>query len=424
MRNRSARLVDDDGNASGRGLPRALVLAGTAGIAVDVLLASLANALNQADRTIMPVASIPMKAELGWTDMQKGVALSSFAYGYILVQLPSGWVSSRLPSLPLLFGAVLAWSLSTIITAAAARRDFSSLIACRVVMGVAEGFCLPAIFQLFARRVPTSSRSKAFAVMIGCGALGQLLGLLICPLIAPWDGMWRGFGGAGLVWCALCLALGAGRFVGRERATPLVPSEIPSEEEQELPELPVKRASSSELSEGGAGDRGVSDASSAESVRSAASKPAAERESSVALLSQLVRCRALLAICAAHFGQNWTNYLLSSWLPTYLAAELGMSTRDLSYTSIPFLANAIAGIAFGYLADALIARKVCSVLSVRRLATGVGLLGPAACHVLFTLTRSPSVAIAIVTLSFTLGACTSSGYMANHGDISADYAGR
>jgi hypothetical protein len=25
-----------------------------------------------------------------------------------------------------------------------------------------------------------------FAFMIGCGALGQLLGLLVCPFISPW----------------------------------------------------------------------------------------------------------------------------------------------------------------------------------------------------------------------------------------------
>jgi len=60
---------------------------------------------------------------------------------------------------------------------------------------------------------------------------------------------------------------------------------------------------------------------------------------------------------------------------------------------------------------------------VRRAATLTGLLGPAVCHLLFTLTASPGMAIALVTLSFFLGAATAPGYMANHADLSSSYAG-
>ena len=66
-----------------------------------------ANALNQADRNIMPIASIPMSAELHWSLMEQGVVLSAFAYGYVCVQLPSGF--SAIPQQLLDLTLVHAW---------------------------------------------------------------------------------------------------------------------------------------------------------------------------------------------------------------------------------------------------------------------------------------------------------------------------
>ena len=173
-------------------------------LCVAIVLASAANALNQADRNIVPIAVIPMSEELGLTLFERGLVLSSFAYGYILVQMPAGWIASRVPPLHLLLVAVFVWSISTVSTPAAARLGLAGLFACRVVMGVAEGFCLPAIFQFFASSVSEARRSGAFGVMIASGSVGQLCALLFCPLISPWDWMFASFGIAGLVWCAVC----------------------------------------------------------------------------------------------------------------------------------------------------------------------------------------------------------------------------
>ena len=108
----------------------------------------------------------------------------------------------------------------------------------------------------------------------------------------------------------------------------------------------------------------------------------------------------LAAICIAHVAQNWTNYTLSAWLPTYLHDELGMPTQQLSLMALPFAVNACASVGFGLVADRCVSSRRYSLLAVRRAATLTGLLGPAACHLLFPLTSSPGMAIAVVTLSF------------------------
>ena len=59
----------------------------SAALVADVLLASAANAINQADRNIMPIAVIPMAVEFRWSLVQRSLVLSSFAYGYILTQV-------------------------------------------------------------------------------------------------------------------------------------------------------------------------------------------------------------------------------------------------------------------------------------------------------------------------------------------------
>jgi len=68
--------------------------------------------------------------------------------------------------------------------------------------------------------------------------------------------------------------------------------------------------------------------------------------------------------------------VITVWLPTYLAKNLGASETALSLTAVPYLANSLFGIVSGHFADSLIVSKW-SVLSVRRLMTAIGLLGPA-----------------------------------------------
>ena len=119
-------------------------------LVADVLLASAANAINQADRNIMPIAVIPMAAEFHWSLVQRGLVLSSFAYGYILTQLPGGWVATRVPPLRLLSSRCSAGR-SRVAHAVRRPPGPRRALGCRALMGVAEGFCLPAIFQVTAR---------------------------------------------------------------------------------------------------------------------------------------------------------------------------------------------------------------------------------------------------------------------------------
>lgn len=76
----------------------------------------------------------------------------------------------------------------------------------------------------------------------------------------------------------------------------------------------------------------------------------------------------------------------------------------------------------GHLADGLIARKW-TVLSVRRLMTVIGLIGPAICLLLFCAMKSLLFAVVFVSLSMALCAFNSAGHLSNHADVAPNHAG-
>lgn len=52
-----------------------------------IVLCTVANFINSADRAILPIAIIQMTDEYGWTMAWQGWILSSFSYGYITSQV-------------------------------------------------------------------------------------------------------------------------------------------------------------------------------------------------------------------------------------------------------------------------------------------------------------------------------------------------
>jgi hypothetical protein len=41
---------------------------------------------------------------------------------------------------------------------------------------------------------------------------------------------------------------------------------------------------------------------------------------------------------------NWTSYIITVWLPTYLSKNLGVSITALSLAAVPYIMNTLFGI--------------------------------------------------------------------------------
>src|SRR5580704_4852022 len=73
------------------------------------------------DRVNLAAAAETIKADLGLTNVQLGIAFSAFNYAYAPFQLVGGWIADRYGSRRTLAVCALAWALTTMATGAVRR---------------------------------------------------------------------------------------------------------------------------------------------------------------------------------------------------------------------------------------------------------------------------------------------------------------
>lgn len=123
----------------------------------------------------------------------------------ICSQVTGALLAQRYGGKVVLGRAGLAWSLLTCLTPPAASLGLPPLIACRVLLGVAEGFLIPVNSHIVGSWVPAEERGRAVsAVIAGCN-LGTVVAFLLSPLIMVslgWPYCFYIFGSTGVAWYA------------------------------------------------------------------------------------------------------------------------------------------------------------------------------------------------------------------------------
>jgi MFS transporter, ACS family, solute carrier family 17 (sodium-dependent inorganic phosphate cotransporter), other len=115
------------------------------------------------------------------------------------------------------------------------------------------------------------------------------------------------------------------------------------------------------------------------------------------------------AVIVAHFCNNWSLYVLLSWLPTFINKGLGVDYASVGWvTMIPHLASFVFLNVAGSIADRLV-RSGMDIGTVRKLIVGR--------------VESVWLAITIMTIGNALGAFVVGGFVVNHMDIAPKYAG-
>jgi ACS family glucarate transporter-like MFS transporter len=72
--------------------------------------------LTYLDRICIMQAKESIRLELGFSDKDMGLIFSAFLVGYLLLEVPGGWMGDRWGSRRVLAGIVLVWSLFTALT--------------------------------------------------------------------------------------------------------------------------------------------------------------------------------------------------------------------------------------------------------------------------------------------------------------------
>lgn len=142
-----------------------------------------------------------------WSTDIQGLVLASFFWGYLITEIPGGWLSMRFGSKMVILIGVAVSSVATLLMPIGAKGHYAILIVLRIIAGLAQGVMWPAMASLWTQWTPPGERSK----LIGFGNSGSQAGSVIAlPLggylcVNGFDGGWGSifyiFGIAGIVWC-------------------------------------------------------------------------------------------------------------------------------------------------------------------------------------------------------------------------------
>ncbi|HZG12234.1 MAG TPA: MFS transporter [Kurthia gibsonii] len=251
----------------------------------------------------MNIAIIPISKELGLTETQSGMIISSFWLSSACMTLIAGWVSDKFGSRKVIVIALTIISLFSLLTGMVG--SFASILIIRLVLGLGDGG-LPtgsgvAITEIYKKGVRARAKSFLLAAQLG----GSVLALYLTALISDvygWRVMFYIIGGGGLIVTILLAIFYHPPQIQRELA-----------QKAATPKLPLR---------------------------------------------ELYKQKMLWIIVVMYFGSSIAQWGFSSWMPSYLESTRHLNLQEVgSISMIPQAFGLASAMITGYLIDKQLAGK-------------------------------------------------------------------
>lgn len=152
------------------------------------------------DRTNISFALPHLKSDLHLTGAQQGLASGIFFWGYLLLQIPGGYIAERWSAKRWVAILLVLWSVAAM--ASGFTHTFGQLILARFLLGVAEGGVQPALMTTIRCWFPFAERSRAYAIFKLYTPIAAIVAAPFSGIIltyADWRWMFIIQGGAPLV---------------------------------------------------------------------------------------------------------------------------------------------------------------------------------------------------------------------------------
>jgi ACS family sodium-dependent inorganic phosphate cotransporter/ACS family sodium-dependent inorganic phosphate cotransporter-like MFS transporter 9 len=343
------------------------------------------------DRICLSVAMLPIAKELGWAEGVQGIVQSAFLWGYLANQLLGGTLADKFGGKKVMAVGIIFFSLASALLplvavtplTAALGITLPAVLAVRFLVGFGEGVALPSMNNLIATRIPSSQRATALGMCFMGFHTGNLVGLLVSPLIL-----------AQLGWRPLFYIFGL--FGGPLLA--LWSFVVPN----------LKNTTAEKTSPAAAASLEQTTKESAPSVT----------------LGAMLKNRAVWAIIVANFANHWGYFIYLNWMPTYFYKVLGMDLRASSFMSfLPWLVMAAGSSFSGIISDALVRSGTLSPTAVRKIVQTIAFLGPVA-PLLVLAAGGLTPTQAVVAMTCALGITSLGQFVTNMSDVAPRHAGR
>ncbi|XP_062860817.1 vesicular glutamate transporter 3 isoform X1 [Trichomycterus rosablanca] len=333
--------------------------------------------------------AVMQPAQFNWDPETVGLIHGSFFWGYIVTQIPGGFISNKLAANRVFGAAIFLTSVLNMFIPSAARVHYGCVMFVRILQGLVEGVTYPACHGMWSKWAPPLERSR-LATTSFCGSYaGAVIAMPLAGVLVQyvgWSSVFYIYGVFGIIWYIFWLLLAYD--------SPAVHPTI-SEEEKIYIETSI-----------GEGANLLS---------------ATEKFSTP--WRQFFTSMPVYAIIVANFCRSWTFYLLLISQPAYFEEVFGFPISKVGILSaVPHMVMTIIVPIGGQLADFLRSRKILSTTTVRKIMNcgGFGMEATLLLVVGFSHTRG--VAISFLVLAVGFSGFAISGFNVNHLDIAPRYA--
>ncbi|KAG8227728.1 hypothetical protein J437_LFUL008010 [Ladona fulva] len=323
------------------------------------------------------------RQDFDWDLPTRGLLLSSFFWGYIVTQIPGGWLAARLGGGARVYGiGIAATAFLTLLTPPIAYGSLTMLFILRIIEGIFEGVTYPAIHAVWSRWAPPLERSRLATIAFSGSYFGTVISLPLSSILA------NAFGWESIFYV----------FVVYEG-----PDLDPHISKQEL-----------EYIQQSLGPRSTSELHHP--------------------WGKFLTSLPVWAIIVAHFSENWGFYTLLTQLPTFMKDTLEFDLAKAGFLSaLPYLAMSIILQLAGYLADYLrilskdaekgsLTAKLLSTTGVRKMFNCGAFISQTIFMLMAAHMPSAGGAVGCLTLAVGLGGFAWSGFSVNHLDIAPQHA--
>lgn len=305
--------------------------------------------LNNADRAILSITGTEIQSSLGMNSITLGYLFASFAWAYMLAQLPGGWLIDRFGSKRVYGASIFIWSLFTLLQGfvpiLGVGASVVALFVLRIAVGLAEGPTYPNNSRVVSAWFPSSERGTASAIFNS----GQYAAAVVFTPLMGWLTHAHGWASAYIVMGVIGIVIALGWMAWFH-----FPSRHPR----------VNQAEIEYIREGG----GIVD------MDSQPRQLQGKRLNTFACLKELLGNRMLLGIYIGQFGITTIVYFFLTWFPIYLIKGLNMPIMNAGFiAAIPAVFGFLGGLLGGVCSDWLL-RRGYSVTFSRKSVIVVGML--------------------------------------------------
>ena len=360
---------------------------------VQTLMLFFAMLLAFTMRVNMSMAIVDMtddqkEGHFDWPYSVQSVILSSFFWGYVVLQVPAGELARKFGGKPLVTISISINSLiSLLLPVSAAIGGWQLVCVCRFLQGFTQAFIYPCMHHLISQWIPLEEKGLLATIVYAGGQLGIALQLIASGFLATawgWQAIFYANGTLGAIWTVAYIFLGSD--------SPETSKYI-SEEEVKYIQTSLGRVG--------------------------------EQKRYPAPWCKIMTSLPFWAVIVAHCGQNWGFFTLMTEMPTYMANVLNVNLKNNGIlSSLPYLSMYLLSFPMGAMTDIIIRKKWLSISNTRKLSNSIGLWGPAIA--LIGLSYAPVgnmvVSVVMLTLAVGINAGQYTGYLLVHIDLSPNFS--